>query len=243
MKNFLWNFFSEENFLWNFFSEEIFFLMKIFFFDELKWFFSSIVFEVDWPFCSVFRRIGSWSRPGVTSCTAGRSRNSAPTTRTSRSASGVIKWPKSGGSWASSAPPRTIATRKAATLPGTTRSFTGTLAVKKELNELNWENGWWVEVVLLVFSDGRRDELLHTLRFEDPSSEATYSDSVFHRTARNLSTREPSLVMEPPSSNAGDFLFNEQTVFEEVDTPFTGTLFSIKFEKKTFFINYELIMN
>ena len=42
--------------------------------------------------------------------------------------------------------------------------------------------------------------------------------------------------MEPPSSNAGDFLFNEQTVFEEVDTPFTGTLSSIKLKKNFFTI-------
>ncbi|OQV16163.1 WD repeat-containing protein 24 [Hypsibius exemplaris] len=71
-------------------------------------------------------------------------------------------------------------------------------------------------------SEGRREELLHVLRFDDATSEAPYSDNIFHRNTRNLSTREPSLAMEPTSGNAGDFLFNEQTVFEEVDTPFTG---------------------
>ena len=48
-------------------------------------------------------------------------------------------------------------------------------------------------------------------------------ESGYHRTPRSISTRDTNpLVLDQPSSNTGDFLFNEQTVFEEVDTPFTG---------------------
>lgn len=48
-------------------------------------------------------------------------------------------------------------------------------------------------------------------------------DSVYQRNRRHTHNKDvTALTLDPSSSNMGDFLFNEQTAFEEVDTPFTG---------------------
>ncbi|GAU97749.1 hypothetical protein RvY_08990-2 [Ramazzottius varieornatus] len=118
-------------------------------------------------------------------------------------------------------------------------------AVAEKVGRIQVAQVWRIVGYLHAFSEGRAQKSGHSsgdnriIHRYDSRGGTTYQnrkedglmqpqmpegnlhDTTFQRSSRHPSAKDPpSGMMEPQSSNTGDFLFNEQTVFEEVDSPF-----------------------